>query len=80
MEAFEGIAKLNTYKHYSDINNEHLFFNPIFTTTIEDKIHERTHTPFQGNDILGRIKTYGDLLAAETTIIQRQLLAAVQRK
>ena len=80
MEAFEGIARLNTYKHYSDINDEHLFFNPIFTTTIEDEIHERTLTPFQHNDILGRIKTYGDLLAAETTITQRRLLAAVQRK
>ena len=80
MEAFEGITKLNTYKHYSDINSEHLFFNPIFTTTIEDEIHERTLTPFQGNEVLSQIRTYGDLLSAESTINQRRLLAAVQRK
>ena len=79
-EAFRGMAKLNTLKHYSDINNEHLFFNPIFTTTVEDEIHEPTLKPFLHNEILSRIKTYGDLLSAETTITERPLLAAVKRK
>ena len=38
MEAFQGIWKLNTWKHVSDIHNEPLFYNPIFTTTIDDEI------------------------------------------
>ena len=42
MEAFRGISRLNTWKHISNINNEHLYFNPIFTTTTDDEIHERS--------------------------------------
>ena len=38
-EALEGITKLNVYKHYSNINDENVFFNPIFTTTIDNEVH-----------------------------------------
>ena len=79
-EAFVGITKLNTFKQYQDINNEHLYYNPIFTTTTDVEVHEKTLTPFQGNGTLSRIKTYGDLLTAETTTAQPRLLAAIRRK
>ena len=80
LEAFKGIWRLNTWKHISDIKNEHLFYNPIFTTTTEYDIHDKTLRPFQGNRLLAKIKTYGDLLAAENTIIQPRLKAVIRRK
>ena len=79
-EAFEGIAKLDTWKHAPDINNEHLFYNPIFTTTIPDDMHDMTITPFQGNRALSGIKTYGDLIAAETTLEDPRMIAVVCKK
>ena len=81
MEAFQGISRLNTWKHVTDIKNEHLFYNPIFTTTIDDEeIHDRTLKPFQGNRTLAVIKTYGDLLAAENAINQPKLKAVIKKK
>ena len=80
LEAFQGIWKLNTWKQVSDINNEHLFYNPIFTTTIDDEIHDRTLTHFRRNRLLAEIKTYGDLLTAENTISQPRLKAVIRRK
>jgi exonuclease III len=80
-EAFQGIAKLNTFKHMSDLNDEHLFYNPIFTTTTsEEDMHDTTLTPFRGNRTLSGIRTYGDLIAAETTLEDPRLTAAVRRK
>ena len=79
-EAFGAIAKLYTFKCTDNIENEHLFYNPIFTTTIEDDMHDATITPFEGNEILRGIKTYGDLQRAETTITNSKLLAAIRRK
>ena len=79
-EAFEGITKLDTWKHISDINNEHLFYNPIFTTTVPDDMHDKTLTPFKGNSTLSTIRTYGDLLTAETTVTNLRHLAAIRRK
>ena len=79
-EAYQGISKLNTFKHVSDLNKEHLYYNPIFTTTVDDEIHDRTITPFRGNRTLSGILTYGDLLTAETEINQHKLLAAIRRK
>ena len=79
-EAFEGIAKLDTWKHVPDINNEHLFYNPVFTTTIPDDMHDRTITPFRGNRALSAIKTYGDLIAAENTLEDPRLKAVVRKK
>ena len=40
-EALEGISKLNTWKHISDINKEHLFYNPVFQTIIDEDIRDR---------------------------------------
>ena len=79
-EALVGISKLNTYKHYQDINDEHVFYNKIFVTTTDDDVHDKTLTPFKGNQILGGIRTYGDLLHAESTIQHPKLLAALRRK
>ena len=80
MEAFEGISKLNTWKHFPDINNECLFYNPIFTTTVDDDMHDITLKPFHGNKILAAIKTYGELLTAENTINNPKLKAVISRK
>ena len=80
LEAFSAISKLHTWKHVPDINHEHLFYNPVFTTTIDDDMHDRTLTAFQGNRIRIGIKTYGDLLQAENTINQPKLLATIRRK
>ena len=79
-EALHGITQLNIGKHYSDINNENVFFNPIFTTTVENEVHEYTLKPFEGSRILSKIKTYGDLLAAENTVQSQKSKAAVRRK
>ena len=61
---------------------EHLYFNRVFSTTDEDDdaIDETTVKPFQGNKVLAAIQTYGDLLAAEHSITQPKLKAAVRRK
>ena len=80
VEALEGISKLNTWKHFSDINLEHVFFNPIFTTTIDDEIHDRTITPFLGNNILSKITTYGNLIESVNTVIETKLKRAILRK
>ena len=61
-EALYGISKLDTAKHYQNVNDEHLFYNQIFVTTMDEDIHERTLTPFYANQALKYIKTYGDLL------------------
>ena len=79
-EAFGGIAKLDTWKHVTDIHDEHLFFNRIFTTALDDGVHENTLRPFQGNQALTSINPYGDLLAAEWTPLVCKLLAAIRRK
>ena len=80
-EAFLGLSKLNRWKHFTDINNEHLFFNPIFTTTpTNDEMHDPTLKPFRGNKILASIQTYGDLLRSEEEITQPRLLAVLRRK
>ena len=79
-EAFQGIAKLDTWKHAPDVNNEHLFYNPIFTTTIPEDLHDKTITPFRGNRSLSHIKTYGDLIAAEETLQNPRLKAVVRKK
>ena len=82
LEALLALSKLNTYKHFSDINNEHVFYNKIFVTSAADgeSIHDLTLTPFRGSRILGYIRTYGDLLRAETTVTQSRALAALRRK
>ena len=79
-EALDGITKLIKGKHYSDIQDENIFFNPIFTTNVDNEVHEATIKPFQGNRILAEIKTYGQLLAAENSLPCPKLRAAVQRK
>ena len=79
-EALLAMSKLNTYKQFADINAEHLFYNKVFVTTIDDEVHDRTLTPFRGNKILSTIRTYGDLLHAERTLSQPKLLAAVRKK
>ena len=79
-EAFSGMSKLNTWKHFADIHNEHLFFNRIFTTTVDDEVHEKTLRPFFGNHALTGIHTYGDLLNAEKTPLAPRLLAVIRRK
>ena len=78
-EALEGISKLNTWKHIPDINEEHLFYNPVFTTTIGEEIGDRTLNPFRGNRLLQNIKTYGDLLRAEKEIGSAKLKAVICR-
>ena len=57
-----------------------VFFNPVFTSTVEDEVHEQTITPFRGNRVLAGIKTYGDLLAAEENVQCPRLKAAVGKK
>ena len=79
-EALEGITKLERGKHYADIKNENVFYNPIFTSTTETEVHEETIRPFQGNRVLQGIRTYGDLLAAENTVQSPKLKAAIRRK
>ena len=79
-EAFEGISKLDRYKHVPNILNEHLFYNPIFTTTVPDDMHDKTLKPFTGNNTLMSIKTYGDLLTAETTLTNPKHIAAIRKK
>ena len=81
LEALLAVSKLNTYKHFSDIEEEHVFHNKIFVTSADDddSAHDLTLTPFRGSRILGHIKTYGDLLRAEATL-QGKALAALRRK
>ena len=78
-EALDSITKLNRGKKYQDINNEFVFFNPIFTTAT-DHMHDETIKSFEGNKLLAEIKTYGELLAAESTIKNPRLQAAIRRK
>ena len=79
-EALQSITKLNLRKHYSNINDENVFFNPTFTTITDDEVHEYTIKPFEGSSILSQKNTYGQLLAAENTVQKRKLKAAVRRK
>ncbi len=82
-EAFQGICKLNVWKHVPDIRNEHVFYNPIFTITDDDdddELQETTLKPFTGNQILAAIRTYGDLFNAQTSLTQPKLIAVVKRK
>ena len=43
-------------------------------------MHDNTLTPFRGNSTLSTIRTYGDLLTAETTVTNLKQLAAIRRK
>ena len=80
-EALLGISKLNTYKHFVDINEEHLFHNKIFTASADDDdVHDRTLAPFRGNRVLSAIRSYGDLLQAEISVTDPKLLAVIHRK
>ena len=79
-EALDGITKLIRGRHYLDVNDLNVFFNPIFTSTVEDEVHEQTIKPFRGNRILSAIKSYGDLLAAEVNVQCPNLKAAVRKK
>ena len=79
-EALLGISKLDTWKHFHNINQEHLFYNRIFSTAVDVEIEEKTVKPFYANKTLCDIKTYGDLLNAEATIQQSKLKAVVKRK
>ena len=79
-EALLGASNFYTYKYYDQIENEHLFYNPIFTTTVEDSIHDRTLSHFRGKGPLSKLTTYGDLLHAEITLTQPKILAALRRK
>ncbi len=81
-EAFHGISKLNTWKHVPNLDYEHVFYNPIFTTTDEEDIEIQDYTlkPFAGNPILGAIRTFEDLRDAQTSLRQPKLRAAAKRK
>ena len=79
-EALDGITRLHRGRHYLDVKNLNVFFNPVFTSTVEDEVHEQTITPFRGNRVLAGIKTYGDLLAAEENVQCPRLKAAVRKK
>ena len=79
-EALLALSKLNTFKHFPDINNEHIFYNRIFVTTNEDEVHDRTLAPFRGNRILSDIRTYGDLLLAENNATHPRLVPAIRKK
>ena len=81
-EAFNGISKLNVWKHVYDLREEHIFYNPIFSVTDDDSedLMDRTLKPFRGSRILGGIRTYGELLDARVSLPQPSLRAAVGRK
>ena len=79
-EALRAITKLDIRKHFSDIKDEHLYYNKIFSTSDDDEIEEKTVKPFTGNRVLSAIKTYGDLLAAENTVIQPKLRTVIKKK
>ena len=84
-EALFGISKLDIWKHIPDINDEHLYYNPIFSTVEEEEeaeqFEEKTLSPFHGNKTLNKIQTYGELLAAiESPHLQPKLKAALNKK
>ena len=79
-EALDGITKLDRGKNYTDIRNENVFYNPMFTSTAHEEVHEGTITPFRGNRELAWIKTYGDLLDAENQVQNQRLKAAIRKK
>lgn len=81
-EALLGITKLESYKHFPNIEDEIFFYNRIFMTSrvdVDENLLDCTLTPFRGNATLSRIRTYGDLLEAATSL-PLPLRAAVQRK
>ncbi len=82
IEALSGISKLDTWKHIPNIDNEHLYYNRIFSTTEDDDddLQEKTVTPFQGNKHLCNIVTYGDLIAAQNSFTQPKLKAVIRKK
>ena len=82
IEALHGISKLDTWKHVPNINNEHLYYNRIFSTTQDedDDLQEKTVTPFHGNKYLRNIVTYGDLIAAKNSLAQPKLKAVIRKK
>ena len=62
---------------YILLRKEPVFYNPTFTTTYEEE--NKTIKPFRGNNRLSKIKTYQDLLEAETTE-EMPLKAAITQK
>ena len=80
VEALLAITKLNLWKNFPNINDEHLYYNKIFSTTVDDEIEEKTVKPFLGNKVLANIRTYGDLLAAEHAVSQPRLTAVIRKK
>ncbi len=82
IEALLGMSKLDTWKHVPDIHKEHLYYNRIFSVTDDDdeNIEEKTIKPFQGNKQLCTIRTYGDILTAETTFLPPKLNAVIKKK
>ena len=79
-EALDGITSLSVGKHYLNLQDENVFFNPIFTTTVDDEVHESTITPFRGNKVLTTITTYGQLLAAENSAQFGKLRSVIRKK
>ena len=76
-EALIAISKLSINKHVQNINNEHLFYNPVFTT-INEQGTVKTIKPFTKR--LKNIKTYGDLLKAqekETSILKLSIIQKI---
>ena len=66
-KALHGITKLNVRKHYSNINDENVFYNPIFTTTVDDKVHEYTFKLF---DSVLRLLTLKKCTPKKHTLLQ----------
>ena len=62
-----GISKLNTCKHFVDINED-------------DDVQDRTLAPFRGYKVLSVIRSYGHLLQAEISVTDPKLLAVIRRK
>ena len=80
-DALEAMSKLNTWKHVPDREKEHVFYNPIFTTTVEkdiETLQDITLKPFYGNKSLNKLATYGDLLHANRTLTDPKLRAAIK--
>ena len=77
----DGVTKFETWKHVANLDDEHIFYNPIFTTTTEGEIHERTLKHFQSNETFSQIKTYGDIIkAAESAPANSRFQKVLQRK
>ena len=79
-EALGAVSRLDLWKQYQDVNQQHLFFSRIFLCATDGEVHEGPLKPFYGNQALTCIHTYGDLLAAERTPLSPKLLAVINRK